>query len=140
MSDLQPERHVLPHRHVLERCVVLEDEPDAAVLWRACRHVLVRDHDRARIRRLEPGDHAQQRRLAAPAWAEERRERARRNVDRDAVECRERAEPLRHVPRDDRHQRLASRGRTTDIATSTRIAIKASTSEIAYAPAWSRFR
>src|SRR5439155_16483308 len=64
LADLEAERDILLDRHVLERRVVLEDEPDPALLRAAAGHLLLRDVDRARIRALEAGDAAQQRRLA----------------------------------------------------------------------------
>jgi hypothetical protein len=48
------------HRHLLERRVVLEHEPDLALLGRLPRDVLLADEDRAAIGRVEPGDQPQQ--------------------------------------------------------------------------------
>ena len=76
LADRHPERDVVAHGHVLERGVVLEHEADAAPLRRDVRDVLAGDHDRPRIGRLEPGDDAQQRRLARPARSEQRGQRA----------------------------------------------------------------
>ena len=61
----QPERHVLGHRHVWVERVVLEHHRDVPVLRR---HVVdddVVDRDLAVGDLLEPGDHAERRRLAA---------------------------------------------------------------------------
>ena len=78
---------------MLERGVVLEDEADARGPGAACPVTFVAvDEDRARVGRLEPGDHAQQRRLAAAARAEQRGQRARRDLDRHVVERDEVAE------------------------------------------------
>ncbi len=96
-TDREPERDVVPHRHVLERRVVLEDEADAALLRRERRRLLAGDHDLAGVGRLEPRDHAQQRRLAAAARPEQRRQRAALDRDRDVVERHEVPEPLRDV-------------------------------------------
>ena len=65
------------HGHVLEGRVVLEDEADAALLRRERGRVVARRSDRARVGLLEPGDDAQQRRLAAAARAEQRGQRPR---------------------------------------------------------------
>ena len=68
----QDEGEILRHRHVRPEGQVLEDEPEAAHVWRhqvaarLCDQGAV-DGDGARIRRLEARDEAQQRRLAAPA-------------------------------------------------------------------------
>ena len=80
---------------MLERRVVLEDEADAALLRRHAGRVLAGDEDLAGVGLLEPGDHAQQRRLAAAARAEQRGQRAGRDLERDVVERDEVAEPLR---------------------------------------------
>ena len=69
------------------------------------------------------------------ARAEERGQRTRLDVERDVVERDEVAEPLRDVADENGHQAVSSLGRITVMATRTRIAIMASTIEIAYAPA-----
>src|ERR671914_36362 len=61
----QPERHVLEDRHVRVERVVLEHHRDVAVLRRHVVDEVAADEDLARGRLLEPGDHAQRRRLAA---------------------------------------------------------------------------
>jgi hypothetical protein len=125
---------------VLERGVVLEDEADAALLWHDAGHVFVPDHDATRIGRLESGDDAQQRRLAAAARPEQRRERAVRDLDPDIVECREVTEALGDVLSLDGHEaswrECAGLNRVRAISTMT--AIEASKSEVAYAPVWSK--
>jgi hypothetical protein len=57
---------------VLERGVVLEDEADVAALGPHRRDVLPGNDDGARVGLLEPGDDAQQRRLAGSGRAEQR--------------------------------------------------------------------
>ena len=59
---------------------------------------LVAEHDLARGRRLEPGDHAQRRGLAAPGGAEQREERPRRHVEVQRLHGRERRELLGQAP------------------------------------------
>ena len=93
-ADRQPEGDVVPHRHVLEGCVVLKDEADAACLGLPLRDVLTVEQHLARIRPLEPRDHPEQSRLAAAARPEQRRERPGRHVDGNAVESREVPEAL----------------------------------------------
>ena len=63
--SVKPEREILRDRHVRIQRVVLEHHRDVAI---ARRHVVddaLADRKRARRDRFEPGDHAQQRRLAA---------------------------------------------------------------------------
>ena len=95
LADLEAERDVVVHGHVLEGGVVLEHEADAALLRRPAGDVLAVDEDRAHVGRLEPGDDPEQRGLAAAARAEERGERSRRDLHRDVVERDEVVEPLR---------------------------------------------
>src|SRR5687768_2309347 len=59
-----------------------------ALLHRAERGVFVAEEDLAGGRRLEPGDQAEQRRLARARWAEERNQLAVLDVERDVVERR----------------------------------------------------
>ena len=131
LAHLQPERDVVPDRHVLEGGVVLEHEADVSLLRRERSRVLAGEQDLALIGGLEPGDDPEQRRLSRAARAEERGQRARLDVERDVVERDEVAEPLRDVANQNGHQAVSSLGRITVIATRTRIAIIASTIEIA---------
>ena len=64
LAHLQAERDVVPHRHVLERRVVLEDEADVSLLRCEDRRVLPGEEDLALVRGLEAGDDAEQRRLS----------------------------------------------------------------------------
>src|SRR5581483_7904838 len=102
-ADREPERDVVPYRHVREGRVVLEDEADAALLRRDRRRLLPRDEHLSRVGRLEPRDDAQERRLAASARPEQPGERAALDGDGDVVQRDEVAEPLRHVTSFDRH-------------------------------------
>ncbi len=99
LPDLQPERHVAAHGHVLERRVVLEHEADVALLRGQVRGVDPLDLDRALVGLVEPGDDAQQRGLAAPARAQQRGELAGGDADGHVVEGDELAEPLADVRR-----------------------------------------
>ena len=135
----QPEADVVPDGHVLERRVVLEDEADPALLRRERGRVLARDHDLAGVRLLEPGDHAQERRLAAAARPEQRRQRARLDHERDVVERGERSEPLGHAPCLD-HLASAPSGSSASrclnrvVASSVATASSASRTDAAYVP------
>jgi hypothetical protein len=97
LADLQAEGDVLAHGHVLERGVVLEHEADPAALRRKPRGVGAVDLDRPAVGLLEPGDDAQQRRLPRAARAEQRGQRAVRDLERHAVQRDEVPERLGHV-------------------------------------------
>ena len=92
------------HGHVLERRVVLEDEADVARARGRIGHIALADHDLAGVGRLEAGDDPQERRLAAAARTEQRRQRAVVDRDADVVERDEVAEALAHVAHLDRHR------------------------------------
>ena len=126
LADRQPEGDVVLHGHVLEGGVVLEHEADAAVLDRDVGGVAVGDHDSTPVGLLEPGDHAQERRLPAAARTEQRRQRAVRHIDRDPVQGDEVAELLPYSVNRDAHQ-AASFLLKLFIATSVDTAIRAST-------------
>ncbi len=93
---------VLGHRHVREERVVLEDRVDVALVGSDALHVLARDPDVALVGLLEPGQHAQGRRLAAPARTEQRQELPRLHVEVEAVDRDHRPEALRDVGELDR--------------------------------------
>src|SRR5205814_1667719 len=125
-------------RHVLERGVVLEDHADAAGPRRPLGHVVVPDQHVAAVGALEAGDHSQQRRLAAAARAEQGGQRAFGDRHRDVVERGEAVEALRDVDHRDAAHPTSSRGCRARSATTTAIAIIASTTDDAYAPAVSK--
>src|SRR5439155_18835161 len=116
--------------YVLERLIVLKAKAKTTPLRGASGHVLLGNHHLAGVRLPEPSDHAQERRLAAAARAEQSGQRAGRHVDRHLVERDERSETLRDPPRDDAHL-VSSLGRKTFIATSVAIAITASSTDAA---------
>ena len=78
----QSERDVFKHRHVRPERKILKHKAKPALFWRQVDLFLPRKHtslikpDLAGIRRFQPGDHAQQRRLAAAGGAEQRGEAA----------------------------------------------------------------
>ena len=85
-AHLQREGDVLADGHVGEERVGLEDHADRPLAGGHVGQVAPGDLDDARIGPLEPGDAAEQRRLAAARGAEERDELARRHLERDVVE------------------------------------------------------
>src|SRR5690606_4436679 len=101
--DLEAERDVARDAQVLERRVVLEHEAHVAASCGQVRRVTTLDLDLAGVGHLEPGDDAQERRLAAPARAEQRREAAGRDGHGDVVERDEVAEGLADVADLDAH-------------------------------------
>ena len=135
-ANLEPERNIVPDGHVLEGGVVLEDEADAARLRRDVRHVASLEVDAALVRPLEPCDHTQQRRLAAAARPEQRRQGSGFDLDGDAVERSEVAEALDDGSRLD--HRAPSFGLSAVIKISVVTAISASTTADAYAPTSSK--
>jgi hypothetical protein len=86
LGEQHAEGHVVAHLHVRVERVVLEDHGDVALLRRHVVHDLAADLDLAAADLLEPRDHAQQRRLAAPRGADQHRELAVGDVDVDAAD------------------------------------------------------
>jgi hypothetical protein len=103
LPNRKTERDVVPDGHVLERRVVLEDHADAACAGWTTRDVLVADQHLARLRLLEPGNDAQERRLAAAAGAEEGGQRALGDSYRNVIEGGVVPEALGHVDSGDAH-------------------------------------
>ncbi len=101
LRDAQRERDVRGDGEVRIERVVLEDHRDVALLRRQVGDVAVADEDRAGVDLLEPGEHAQRRRLARARRADEDEELAVldlevERVDRRARPCRRRsASPAR---------------------------------------------
>ena len=69
-----------------EERVRLEDGVDVALVRRQADDVTVAEEDPALARLLEPADHAQGRRLAAPGRAEQREEAAVLHLEREVVD------------------------------------------------------
>ncbi len=130
LAHLQAERDVVANRHVLERGVVLEDEPDAALLRGERGRVLAGEQDLAAVRPLEARDDPEQRRLARPGGAEQRGQRPAFDLDRDIVERLEVTEALRDVADLNAHREMVSFGFKRVIATRTSTDRTASTSEM----------
>jgi hypothetical protein len=75
--DAQAEGDVLEHRHVAEQRVVLEHKAHVALAHMHVGGVFAAEMDAAHVGRLQPGDDAQQRGLAAARGAEQRDQFAR---------------------------------------------------------------
>jgi hypothetical protein len=86
LAQLQAEGHVVAHRHVRVERVALEHHRDVAVLALQVVDDLVVDQDLAAGDLLQPGQHAQQRALAAAAGADQHDELAIGDVEADAVD------------------------------------------------------
>ena len=106
---LEPERDVVLDRHVREERVALEDGVDVALVRRQPDDVLVAEEDATLGRLLEAADHPQRRGLPAARRAEQREERATRDLDRDPVDCDRVVEPLDDVLEPDVRSRLGAR-------------------------------
>ena len=94
LAQLQAVADVVGHRAVRPERVRLEDEAEVASLGRDLELLAgvedrpVLDPDRAAVRRLEAGDGAQERRLAAPRRAEQRDDLALGELHRHALQDR----------------------------------------------------
>ena len=86
LAQLEPEAEVLLDRHVRVERVVLEHHRDVAILRRQIGHDSVADRDLTVGDLLEPGHHAQDRRLATPGRADEDHELAVADLERDVVD------------------------------------------------------
>jgi hypothetical protein len=95
---LQAERDVLLDRHVRKQGVRLKHHIDRAAVRRHLRHIDTVDLDRAGGRILEPRQHPQQRRLAAPGRPEQREELAAVDVEPHVIDRDEIVELLDNVP------------------------------------------
>src|SRR5690606_6398816 len=106
VSHLEREGDVVLHPHVLVERVLLEDEADVALLRLHVGDVLVADEDASAVRDLEPGNHAQHRRLPGARGAEQGSERAFFDAQRHIVDRGEVSEVFREVLNLDRHVEL----------------------------------
>jgi hypothetical protein len=98
----QAVRHVLPHRHVREEGVVLEDGVDVAVEGRDPGHVLAVEQDATLGRLFEASDHAQGGGLPRSRRSEHREELAVANLEIDPRHRLDVAEALDEVLESDR--------------------------------------
>jgi hypothetical protein len=70
-AHAQAERDVLEHGHVLEKCIVLENEPYAAKCGRGLGHVGAIEQHLASVGGLEPGEYPKKCRLATSRGTEQ---------------------------------------------------------------------
>ena len=106
--DPQSERDVLEHGHMAEQGIVLKHEPDPPLANLAVCRILALEQHAPAIGRLEPGDDAQQRRLAAAGWPEQRHELARAYLEAHVAQRREATEGLGDVADVDAHYCMLS--------------------------------
>ena len=90
----QAERNVVPDRQVREQRVALEHHVHGPPIGRHTGKVLSFQHHAPLVRRLEAGEQAQQRGLAAAGRPQEREELARIDLEGQVIDGREGAEPL----------------------------------------------
>src|SRR5262249_8435103 len=121
LADAEAERDVVEHRHVTEERVVLEDEAHVALAHGGVGHVLVLVQHAAGVRRLQPRDDAQQRRLARARRAEQREERAVWHLETDVVESQDASEALHAVLDGDAHASPPAFSRRSFSASSRRV-------------------
>ena len=115
---LEPERDVLLDAQVREERVGLEDRVDVALVRRVLGDVVAAEEDAAVGRVLEAADHAQRRGLAAAGRAEQRVERAARDLEVERVDRGHVAEALRHPLEADVRLRRSTRPATLQNAQS----------------------
>ncbi|CAM2138117.1 hypothetical protein PT2222_100127 [Paraburkholderia tropica] len=82
---LEAERNIRFHAHMRKERIRLEHHVDRTAIGRQRREVLAIDEDLARGGRFQPGEHAQQRGLAAARTAEQREQFILRDVQADVV-------------------------------------------------------
>ena len=104
--DLEPVLDVRLHVHVGEQRVVLEHGVEVAVVRGESGDVRSAEQDGAGGRKLEPGDHAEHRGLAAARWPEEREELAVVDREVDAVDRGDVTEALGEADELDRGRRV----------------------------------
>jgi hypothetical protein len=85
--NLERVRDVVVDRHVWEQSIVLENHGDMTLPWLKGRDVALADRDAATGCPLEPGDRAQQRRLAASGWPQQREELAIGDLEAQIVDA-----------------------------------------------------
>ena len=86
LLDLERVEQVVVRAHVRVERVLLENEGDVSVLRLDTDHALVVDADVARVRLLQPGDHAQRGRLAAAGGAEQHQELSVAHLEGEVVD------------------------------------------------------
>src|SRR3954463_5918897 len=95
---------------------MLEHEADIALLHGLLRSVLVAEIDGALGRPLQPGDQAQQRRLAGAGRTQQRDQLTRADIQRDVVERRKAVELLAHVGNANFHSKSSGKSQWPRLA------------------------
>ncbi len=103
LAQLQAVADVFADRHVRPQCVVLEHHADATLVRRHLVDAPIVEADLAFVRRVEAGDQAQQRGLAAARRAEEGEQFPFLDRQRHVIGRRHRAEALGDVLHGDAH-------------------------------------
>ena len=112
-AQAQPERHVVEHVEMREQRHALEHEVHGALVGRQPRDVPAVDEDAAVVREVEAGDHAQERRLAAPARSEQAHELALGDVEVERLHgVRPHEAPVDALDLDEARVRLVSHAAT----------------------------
>jgi hypothetical protein len=110
LRDAKGELDVVCDRHLAEERVVLEDEPDSAILRRDAGDVTPVNEHATVVDLGQSSDHAKKRALAAAARAEQHEELAVRNRESDAIDdFVRRVVALGQVLELDRHGRSVTR-------------------------------
>jgi hypothetical protein len=97
-SDPQRIGDVLADVEMREQRQRLENHAEIALVRRNGSHIDPVEQYRTGVRLLQPGNHPQQRGLAAAGRPQQTHEGAVRNTEIDVFDCREVAKPLCHVP------------------------------------------
>src|SRR6478735_5319593 len=126
MAHPQPEGDVAGDVEVREQLVVLEHHPDVAPVRRQLAHVAAADHDGARPRLDQTGDHPQHRALAAARRPEQGDDLTVVGLHRPAIEHGPLAEAdhdLAHVERCHARSPASTTISTTTVSTSRMVAV-----------------
>ncbi len=102
----QTERDVLKYGHVPEQSVVLKHESNSPFADSAIADVLAIKTHVARIRKFQPGDNSQKRRLPGTGWSQQSHQFAAGDLQIDVVQRGELPEFLRDVDRFNAHAAL----------------------------------
>src|SRR5262249_10418044 len=82
----QAKRYISGDIAMREERIILEHQPEAALVYRHAIDRPAREYDHAGVGALQAGDHAQQRRLAAAGWAAQAGDRAGRPAEAPAAQ------------------------------------------------------
>jgi len=105
----QRKREIVEHGEVRIQRILLEDHRHVALRRRVVRDVASVECDRSGVRLFQPGDEAQQCRLARTGWPEQDHEFTVRHGETDVPVRLDVAEALRHAIHDDFSHRQTPR-------------------------------